>query len=396
MIGRNQATLGMVPARQGFEAGDDAGIEADDRLVPGLDLAADEGLAQIGFQRKPGQAVAFQVALVGGDAAGALRLRQFDRHLDPPQKFGGIERLLAAIDRHGAHGKGRMDIEPGNAERSFQRRTHALRHAGETTLGQHGEFVLAQPGQQRRLAELVTQAVGQQGQHQVGALVSQGFVEAAEPVEIGDHKIVIARLRQAQTRRGEKTLAVQQSGQRIDAHVLQRQTVIGGAPARQADITVKINNCSENIVLADLMATQINQAMVLQAYNALHGVLGAAGAGHVDLKRGEDLVETPDLAIGQGRLEIVEKDPVPQGRKAEDLQVTFEFEAPRREVVSPQQGVRGLQRAHLDARRLQALARIRLFLGRYQEVVAGPALLAGLGVATDLPAKEVPFRHAAS
>ena len=67
--------------------------------------------------------------------------------------------------------------------------------AGDAPLArQHGELVLADPGQQRRFREGGGQPRAQRRQHEVGALVAERLVEAPQAIEVGDHQLVGARL----------------------------------------------------------------------------------------------------------------------------------------------------------------------------------------------------------
>ena len=55
--GRHQAARRMPPPAQGLEARHGPRLKVHDRLIEGLDLAAQKGVAQVGFQRETRQAV---------------------------------------------------------------------------------------------------------------------------------------------------------------------------------------------------------------------------------------------------------------------------------------------------------------------------------------------------
>ena len=212
-VGRDQTALGVAPAGQGLEPGHGTGQQVDDRLVEGLDLAAQEGVAQVGFQRQPGQAVALQGPAIGRDAAAARGLGLFNGQFDAAQQFGDIGRVGAALGLGRADRDGRIDVEAGDAQRLFQRLTDALGHHPGPARGEDGEFVLADAGGVGLMGEGGVEARSEGGQHQIGALMAEGLIEAAQAVDVGDDQLKVAGLGQLLSGPDEEGAAVQQTGQ---------------------------------------------------------------------------------------------------------------------------------------------------------------------------------------
>ncbi len=215
-VGRHQATLGVTPAGQGLEPGHGAGQQIDDGLVEGLDLAAQEGVAQVGFQRQPGQAVALQRPAIGGDPAPTGRLGLFDGQFDPAQHLGGIGRVGPALGLGRADRDGRIDVEAGDAQRLFQRLAHPLGHHAGAARREDGELVLADAGGVGVMGEGGVEARAEGGEDQIGALMPQGLVQSAQAVDVGHHQLIVAGLGQLFPGAGQEGASVQQAGQPVE------------------------------------------------------------------------------------------------------------------------------------------------------------------------------------
>ena len=215
-VGRDQATLGVTPAGQGLEPGDGAGQQVDDGLVEGLDLATQEGVAQVGLQREPGQAVAFQRPAIGGHAAAARGLGLFDRQFDPAQHFGRIGCIGAALGLGRTDRDRRIDVEAGDAQRLFQRLAHALGHRAGPARGQDGELVLADAGGVGVMGKGGVEARAEGGEHQIGALMPQRLIETTQAVHVGHHQLIVAGLGQLLAGAGQEGAPVQKARQPVN------------------------------------------------------------------------------------------------------------------------------------------------------------------------------------
>jgi hypothetical protein len=215
LVRRHQAALGVTPAGQGLEAGDGAGVQVHDRLEEGFDLAAHEGVAQVGLQRQTAEAVAFQRAAVGGGSAASGALGLTHGQFDPAQQFGRIGRIGAALAGDRADRDGRIDVEAGDAQRLFQRLAHPFAGVGDAALQDDGELVLADPRRGGLFRKRPGQPRAERRQHQIGALVAQRLVQPPQPVDVGDDQIIVAGHGQNVGGPGQKGAAVQQTGQGI-------------------------------------------------------------------------------------------------------------------------------------------------------------------------------------
>ncbi len=215
LLRRQHAAARVAPAGQRLEAGDGAGVEANDRLEEGHDLAAADGAAQIGLHGEPRQPVALQRPPVLGGAAAAGRLGQLHRDLRPPEQFGGVGRVGPALGLDRADGQRREDVEAGDAQRLLHGPAHQLGRLGDVGRRERRELVLADAGQERVGREGRGQARAERGQHEVGALVPQRLVQAAQAIEIGDHQAVAAGGLQQLPRAANEAAPVEQAGQRI-------------------------------------------------------------------------------------------------------------------------------------------------------------------------------------
>jgi hypothetical protein len=99
LVGRQHAAARVDPAGQGLEARQRARRQAHDGLEVGLDLAAGDGAAQVGFQSQARQAVGFHRAAIGGGAATAGGGGGLDGQLGAAQQLGGVRRVQAAFGR---------------------------------------------------------------------------------------------------------------------------------------------------------------------------------------------------------------------------------------------------------------------------------------------------------
>ena len=215
VVGRQEAAARVAPARQRLEAGELAGGEPHDRLEEGHDLAALDGAAQVGLQRQAREPVALQRAAVGGGrraAAGGLGRPRWPARRGAAARRPPARRRRPRPSPRRSRGSGgcrsRRPAAAAPAPRAASRRAGV-----SPSRRQHGELVLADPGHQRRFREGGGQARAQRRQHQVGALVAQRLVQAAQAVEVGDHQLVAARLGQLLAGAGDEAAAVQQAGQ---------------------------------------------------------------------------------------------------------------------------------------------------------------------------------------
>lgn len=125
-----------------------------------------------------------------------------------------------------------MDVEAGHPQGLLQRGAQQFGGLEAGGVAQHRELVLADPAQDGLGREGGGQARAQGGQHQIGALVAQGLVQAAQAIDIGDDQLVHAVLGQALARLGDEALAVQQARQAVALGG--RELDLGGGDARGA------------------------------------------------------------------------------------------------------------------------------------------------------------------
>ncbi len=235
VVGLQEAAAGVAPAGQGLEAGQLAGGEAHDGLEEGHDLAATDGAAQVGFQGQAGQAVAFQGPAVGGGGrAAAAGLGRLHSKFRPAQQLGRLLGVVAALGAHGADGEGGQDVEAGHAQGLLQGLAQDLGVVAAADGGHDRELVLADAGHQGLAREGGGQAGAQRRQHQVGALVTQGLVEAAKAVEVGDHQFVVARFDQPLAGAGDEAAAVEQAGEGVGLGADETGLARGDAGGAQA------------------------------------------------------------------------------------------------------------------------------------------------------------------
>ncbi|MNS95974.1 hypothetical protein D3C72_1302540 [compost metagenome] len=178
--------------------------------------------------------------MVRGNVLG-VRQRDPDAHADGHGVAGDLERLAHRVDQ--AFG-------------------HPAYIALVADVGQHhGELVSAQPRQRVLLAQMARQALGQQAQQFVAALVAQGVVDALEVVQV-----------QAQHRRGAVAASVQGPEQPVA-----EQPAVGHARQRivvrhVADLRVG------GVLVGDVVRDQQHIARARVAAVKRQG-LGAQGAG---------------------------------------------------------------------------------------------------------------------
>ena len=216
LVRRDQPALGVTPAGQGLEPGHGPGQQVYDGLVEGLDLAAHERVAQVGLQRQPGQAVALQRPAVGRHTAAARRLGLFHGQLDPAQHFGGIGRVGPALGLGRADRDGWIDVEAGDAQRLFQRLAHPFGNCAGSARSQDGELVLSDAGGVGVMGEGGIEARAERGEHQIGPLMAQRLVEAAQAIHVGHHQLIVAGLGQLFSGAGQEGAPVQKARQPVE------------------------------------------------------------------------------------------------------------------------------------------------------------------------------------
>src|ERR1700724_1829509 len=81
----------MVAAKQRLEAGNDAGLKGDERLIINFEFARRERVAQIEFQRAAGSKAGVHAGLEKAKDAPAIFLGLVERHVGVRQKLiGGL------------------------------------------------------------------------------------------------------------------------------------------------------------------------------------------------------------------------------------------------------------------------------------------------------------------
>ena len=194
LVRRHQAATRVSPAGQGLEPRHRPGVQVHDGLEERHDLAAHEGVPQVRLQRQTAQRIAFQRPAIGGRSAATGALGRFHRQFDPPQQFGGVRRVRPALHHHRPDGDGRIDVEPGDAQRLFQGVAHPIAGVRGAARRDDGELVLADAGGRGVLGEGGGQTRPQGRQHQVRPFMAQGLVQTPQPVDVADHHLVFADL----------------------------------------------------------------------------------------------------------------------------------------------------------------------------------------------------------
>src|SRR4029077_13549794 len=77
----HHAAQRMVPAKQRLEAGNDAGLKRDERLIKDFEFAGCERVAQIEFQRAAGSKAGVHIGLEKAKDAPAVFLGLIERHV---------------------------------------------------------------------------------------------------------------------------------------------------------------------------------------------------------------------------------------------------------------------------------------------------------------------------
>ena len=159
--GTHQPALRVLPAHQGFEAGQLLGRQVDDRLVEHLDLVLSQRLAQIALQRHPVVTVGAHLGAEYLDAIGTPALGAVHGNLGLLVEVE-VARRLAVVDGN-ADGPRQHDFLPGDLDRRAQRTPSALGKTGQVLraqLGdeQDGELIAADAGQRVVWPEVALQA----------------------------------------------------------------------------------------------------------------------------------------------------------------------------------------------------------------------------------------------
>ena len=178
----------MGPADERLEADDAVGVQVEDRLVVGEQVAVADRRPQLALLLNPRQHRGVHLLAVGLEAVLAALLRLVHGDVGVPQQLLARDARLVEGDADAAGGGGRAglarDVEVQGLE-------DAPGHLGDVVLGpdilnEHGELVASEPG--RRVEG--PQAFGEVRRHPLQQLVSfavaQAVVHRLEVVEVDE------------------------------------------------------------------------------------------------------------------------------------------------------------------------------------------------------------------
>ena len=223
----------MPPAHQRLEAAPCAGGGVDERLVVQLELAARDGVAQIGFQRVARLELGRHRFIEDGEAVAARRFRAVER------KVGLLQQLLlvAAVIRRDRDADAGADLDAmaGQQERLGDELGDPRRQLGRAgalvlaVLLDDGEFVAAEPRQHVGCAQRRFQSLRHQPQQRVAGAMTEGIVDVLEAIEIEhqdrEGRTAIPELAVELVEPGEEKGAVRQSGQDVGLRKLEHAAV---------------------------------------------------------------------------------------------------------------------------------------------------------------------------
>ena len=186
---RNEAEIGIVPARQRLEADDMIVGERDDRLEMHVDRVGNDGVAQRLFELRRALHLLGDLCGIDGDLAAAAPLGAVERRL------GALEQILEFVAGKGIDGKaeGGREADVAVAE-IVGRRQHFADHLPEF-LGaraledqrQHeGKLVAVVAGDRRAVGNAGLEAMGDLAEDFVAGVGAEQIVDRLEGVEIGD------------------------------------------------------------------------------------------------------------------------------------------------------------------------------------------------------------------
>jgi len=186
--GRQDATIGMTPADEGFGAGQCPGTERELRLVGQEQLIVLDGPAQFGAQRGPaGAGPVGGAAHVMAVAAGLFRLEHRDVGVaDHPLGFDG------GIGGHGdahAAGDGQVPaiVDVGRRDRADDAAADALGTGALVYFGaERDELIASQAGDGIGPAGDAGEPAADLGQDQVAGVMPEGVIDLLEVVQVDE------------------------------------------------------------------------------------------------------------------------------------------------------------------------------------------------------------------
>ncbi len=227
----------MGPPGQGLEADDLAGVQIDQRLIVGDDLAAGDRLAQ-----RPLDAVSLADGLVHmfleeAQGGALLALGPVEGDIGLAHHLGLVVAVLG--DQRDADGRADL-MAPAIGQDGILQLLDDAQGDGGGGVGarqmrrQHGELIAPEPGHHVVLAHRGLQPRGHADQHLVAHRMTVDVVDPLEPVEVEQqHPVRAAGPGRGPQRRLQRVLelaAVGQSGERI-LHGQAPHLVLGRHPA---------------------------------------------------------------------------------------------------------------------------------------------------------------------
>ena len=189
LAGRDEPALGMLPANERLDAGQTSRVEAHDGLVDDAQLLQLDSSLELRAELVALADDGVHARIEDGEAGLAVGLGQIHRDVGVADDIG---RVLAGVAGAGdADAGGDRDVVVADQVRRAELAGQPLGHGARAAqvggvLGQDGELVAAQAGDQVALAHRVRDALGDRDQERITSRMAEGVVDDLEVVEVDE------------------------------------------------------------------------------------------------------------------------------------------------------------------------------------------------------------------